>query len=172
MDTILQSWTQGKNVWGENGIEALWSASNARIYLGSNSEASFLTNLSRLIGNYCKDSQSVSSSNSGVSVSVGEKSQQMEIQSVSDLGALKAGTAWLLPSQAKPALVQMVPWYRGKIQRQRCQWVKSQLDSVWESGPIQRPRPRKLAGWGEFYGEALEKALEAQKLVKHSRGKS
>ncbi|GAA1979560.1 hypothetical protein GCM10009718_15440 [Isoptericola halotolerans] len=40
--TILQSWSQGVEVWGESGMKKLWSASNVKVYGGGVSEVAFL----------------------------------------------------------------------------------------------------------------------------------
>ena len=50
--TILQSWSQGVEVWGADGMRKLWSASNVKVYGGGVSEAAFLEDLSRTIGDY------------------------------------------------------------------------------------------------------------------------
>ncbi|MEK8229329.1 TraG/TraD/VirD4 family protein [Oerskovia sp. M15] len=34
LDTVLQSWSQGVEVWGESGMKKLWSASNVKVYGG------------------------------------------------------------------------------------------------------------------------------------------
>lgn len=60
--TILQSWSQGTEVWGEAGMTKLWSASNVHIYGGGASEVAFLEDMSRLIGGH--DRQVTSTSNS------------------------------------------------------------------------------------------------------------
>lgn len=36
--TILQSWSQGVEVWGESGMKRLWSASNFKVYGGGVAE--------------------------------------------------------------------------------------------------------------------------------------
>ena len=40
--TILQSWSQGVDVWGESGMKKLWSAANIKVYGGGVSETAFL----------------------------------------------------------------------------------------------------------------------------------
>ena len=34
--TILQSWSQGVDVWGQSGMRKLWSAANVAVYGGGN----------------------------------------------------------------------------------------------------------------------------------------
>ncbi len=50
--TILQSWSQGVQVWGRDGMRKLWSASNVAIYGGGVKEPEFLNELSQMIGDY------------------------------------------------------------------------------------------------------------------------
>ena len=37
--TILQSWSQGVEVWGRDGMRKLWSAPNIKVYGGGVAEA-------------------------------------------------------------------------------------------------------------------------------------
>ncbi len=48
--TILQSWSQGVDVWGREGMRKLWSAANVKVYGGGVHEREFLSELSELIG--------------------------------------------------------------------------------------------------------------------------
>ena len=48
MMTILQSWSQGVEVWGRDGMRKLWSAANVKVYGGGVSEVEFLSELSQL----------------------------------------------------------------------------------------------------------------------------
>lgn len=50
--SLFQSWSQGVDVFGREGMRKLWSASNTKVYLGGVSEAEFLRELSELIGDY------------------------------------------------------------------------------------------------------------------------
>src|SRR5690606_26881129 len=50
--TILQSWAQGVEVWGEHGIAKLWSSANIRVYGGGVSDSKFLGDLVQFIGEY------------------------------------------------------------------------------------------------------------------------
>lgn len=48
--TILQSWSQGVEVWGRDGMRKLWSAANIKVYGGGVAEAEFLNELAQLVG--------------------------------------------------------------------------------------------------------------------------
>jgi type IV secretory pathway TraG/TraD family ATPase VirD4 len=117
--TILQSWSQGEEVWGRAGMNKLWSASNVAIYAGGVKEEEFLERLSRLIGSYDKETRSVSRrSGSGGAWSTGsaQTSRQLtreRILEVDDLGALPKGRAVVLSSGNRPTLVKTIPWMVG-----------------------------------------------------------
>ncbi len=50
--TRLQSWSQGVDVWGREGMRKLWSAANIKVYGGGVSEKEFRDELSHLIGDF------------------------------------------------------------------------------------------------------------------------
>lgn len=106
--TILQSWSQGVEVWGERGMKKLWSASNIKVYGGNVSEVSFLEDLSKLIGSYDRISNSTSRGRGQRSVS--QQLQRERILDVDELGALPKGRAIVLSSGSRATLVRTVPW--------------------------------------------------------------
>lgn len=109
--TILQSWSQGVEVWGREGMRKLWSASNVAVYGGGVKEPEFLNELSQLVGDYDKHttSTSVGSNNRSVSRQV----QRERTLDVSDLGALPRGRAVVFASGAPATLIETVPWMKG-----------------------------------------------------------
>ncbi|MFD6095134.1 type IV secretory system conjugative DNA transfer family protein [Nocardiopsis flavescens] len=110
--TILQSWSQGVDVWGQSGMRKLWSASNIKVYGGGVSEVEFLNELSQLIGDHEVDRASVSGGRQGRSVSWQvDRQRTME---VSDLGSMPPGRAVVIASGTPPTLVETVPWMSGK----------------------------------------------------------
>ncbi|ONI79115.1 hypothetical protein BWI15_00020 [Kribbella sp. ALI-6-A] len=109
--TILQSWAQGVDCWGERGMEKLWSASNRRIYGGGVSDAAFLDRLSKLIGDHERLRSSTSTSKQGTSVS--RQLQREQIVDVAELAALPAGRAIVFSSGARATLIRSVPWMAG-----------------------------------------------------------
>jgi len=109
--TILQSWSQGVEVWGESGMKKLWSASNVKVYGGGVSEASFLEDLSRMIGDYDRLSSSTSHGRGHRSVS--QQLHRERILDVADLAAMPKGRAVVLASGSRPTLVRTVPWMSG-----------------------------------------------------------
>jgi type IV secretory pathway TraG/TraD family ATPase VirD4 len=109
--TILQSWSQGVEVWSLEGMRKLWSASNVKIYGGGVSEVGYLDELSRLIGQYSYINVSRSHSKHGSSSSRQENKD--EILSVADLTALPRLRAILLASGAPATMIETIPWMNG-----------------------------------------------------------
>jgi len=109
--TILQSWSQGVEVWGELGMRKLWSAANVCVYGGGVSETTFLEDLSKLIGDYDRVTTSLSRGRNQRSVS--RQLQRERILDVAALGALPKGRAIVLASGARPTLVRTLPWMSG-----------------------------------------------------------
>lgn len=111
VDTILQSWSQGVAIWGEEGMRKLWSAANIKVYGGGVSERDFLSQLSDLIGVQYQDSVQDSYGPGGSSRSVSRLAQQRPIADVAELASLPAGRAWVLSSGNRPVLVGLVPYW-------------------------------------------------------------
>lgn len=106
--TILQSWAQGMECWGERGMEKLWSAANIRVYGGGASDANFLERLSKLIGDYDILSSSVSYNKGERGTS--KQTQRHHIMEVSDLASMPPGRAVVFPSGIPATMVKTVPW--------------------------------------------------------------
>ncbi|PZQ86987.1 type IV secretory system conjugative DNA transfer family protein [Pseudoclavibacter helvolus] len=109
--TILQSWSQGVDVWGDSGMRKLWSASNVKVYGGGVSEDAFLESLSKLIGDYDRQASSVSSGRGGRSVN--QQLHRERILDVADLAAMPKGRAVVLSSGNRPTLIRTQPWMTG-----------------------------------------------------------
>jgi len=111
LDTVLQSWSQGVEVWGESGMKKLWSASNVKVYGGGVSEAAFLEDLSRVIGDYDRVASSTSTGRGHRTVS--RQLHRERILDVADLAAMPKGRAVVLASGARPTLIRTQPWMTG-----------------------------------------------------------
>jgi type IV secretory pathway TraG/TraD family ATPase VirD4 len=111
MMTILQSWSQGVEVWGRDGMRKLWSAANIKVYGGGVSEAEFLAELSQLVGDFDLSTTSVSHGRGGRSTNRAVRRER--ILDVADLGALPKGRAIVIASGAPAALVRTLPWMTG-----------------------------------------------------------
>lgn len=109
--TILQSWSQGVEVWGRDGMRKLWSAANVKVYGGGVAEAEFLGELSQLIGDYDLETRSTSHGRGGRSTQYATRRDR--VLEVADLAALPRGRAVLFASGAPATLVRTLPWMDG-----------------------------------------------------------
>ena len=112
VDTLLQSWSQGASVWGDSGMNKLWSAANVKAYGGGVSEDKFLQSLSNLIGVEYVDQVQTSSSRQGTSRSVSVGAAQRPIAPVSELMAMPPNRAWVLASGSPAVYVETVPYWK------------------------------------------------------------
>lgn len=103
MMTILQSWSQGVEVWGRDGMRKLWSAANVKVYGGGVSEVELLSEVSQLVGDYDLRQLSTSYGKGGRST------RRERVLEVSELGALPRGRALLIASGVPPTLIKTVP---------------------------------------------------------------
>ncbi|MBU6529696.1 type IV secretory system conjugative DNA transfer family protein [Streptomyces mayonensis] len=108
--TILQSYRQGVRVWGEAGMDALWSAATIKLIGSGIDDADFADKLSRLVGEHDVRTVSVSTSESGKSTSV--STRQERALPADAIRALPKGSALLLATGIRPALLDLKPWYR------------------------------------------------------------
>lgn len=113
--TILQSWSQGVDVWGESGMKKLWSAANIKVYGGGVSETAFLDDLAKLIGSYDRKTGSVSINQGGGrgGRQVSHQLTRERILDVDELAAMPKGRAVVLASGARPTLIRTQPWMAG-----------------------------------------------------------
>ena len=108
---ILQSWSQGVEVWGRDGMKKLWSAANVKVYGGGVAEVEFLSELSQLVGDFDLNTTSVSHGRGGRSTNRAVRRER--ILDVADLTALPKGRAVVFASGTKTTLVKRVPWMEG-----------------------------------------------------------
>lgn len=132
MLTILQNWAQGEEVWGQKGMEKLWSAANIKVYGGGVDDPTFLRRISDLIGPYeqITKTQSVGRGSRSVSSGVQEKT----ILTVAELRAMPQGRAVLFASGAPSALIKPQPWYTGPDK----DTIQASIDA---HGPSRRREP-------------------------------
>ncbi|MDF3291889.1 TraM recognition domain-containing protein [Streptomyces sp. RB6PN23] len=114
--TILQSYRQGVRVWGEAGMDALWSAATIKVIGSGIDDADFADKLSRLVGEHEVQTVSTSNSESGQSTSVSMRTEK--ILPADEIRALPKGSALLLATGIRPALLDLKPWYRESNAKQ------------------------------------------------------
>ena len=109
--TILQSYQQGVAVWGEPGMAALWGASTKKVIGAGIDDPRHARDLATLVGQHDVPVVSVSygDGRTGQQVSL----RRQEILEPADIRALPPGTALLLATGARPALISLRPWYTG-----------------------------------------------------------
>jgi type IV secretory pathway TraG/TraD family ATPase VirD4 len=111
--TILQSWSQGVEVWGRDGMNKLWSAATVKCCGSGVSEVEFLDGLSRLIGDFDLQTRSVTYSGGAGGRSVGHQVRRERILDVAALTALPRGRMVVLSSGSRPTLARAIPWMEG-----------------------------------------------------------
>ncbi|WP_435124615.1 type IV secretory system conjugative DNA transfer family protein [Actinacidiphila sp. bgisy144] len=108
--TILQSYRQGQKVWGDAGMDAMWSASTVKIIGSGIDDPDFADKLSRLIGDHDVKTTSTSHSESGKSTSVSMR--QERILPADAIRALPKGSALCFATGLRAAMLDLRPWYR------------------------------------------------------------
>ncbi|MFD5320028.1 type IV secretory system conjugative DNA transfer family protein [Streptomyces sp. NPDC127098] len=108
--TILQSYRQGQRVWGDTGMDALWSASTIKIIGSGIDDPDFADKLSRLIGDHEVETLSHSHSEQGRSTSISTRTER--ILPPDRIRALPKGQGLLLATGLPVALLTLKPWYQ------------------------------------------------------------
>lgn len=106
---ILQSYKQGAAVWGDKGMDKMWSAANVKVYGGGVDDVDFLTDLSKRIGHVDLLRTSVSfGGKQGRSTQ--RQYESVEITAPSDLGDMPLGRIIVIAGGAKPVLATPRMW--------------------------------------------------------------
>jgi type IV secretory pathway TraG/TraD family ATPase VirD4 len=107
--TILQSYRQGQKVWGDAGMDAMWSAATVKVIGSGIDDPDFADKLSRLIGDHDVETTSTSTSDSGKSTSVSMR--QERILPPDAIRSLAKGSALLFATGLRAAMLTLRPWY-------------------------------------------------------------
>jgi type IV secretory pathway TraG/TraD family ATPase VirD4 len=110
--TILQSYPQGVNVWGEQGMGALWSAATVKLVGAGIDDAKLAEDLSRLVGEHDVPVGSLTRDGSGLA-SWQTSTRRQRVLEPAQIRSLDKGTALLLATGIPVALVRLLPWYEG-----------------------------------------------------------
>ncbi|MFI6130614.1 type IV secretory system conjugative DNA transfer family protein [Micromonospora sp. NPDC051141] len=108
--TLLQSYRQGVRVWGEAGMDALWSAATVKLLGAGLDDADFVDKVARLVGQHDVRTPTYSRSRDGGSRSVSYRQEQ--VLPADRIRALPKGTALLLATGVRPAVIRLRPWYK------------------------------------------------------------
>ncbi|MFE3441386.1 TraG/TraD/VirD4 family protein, partial [Streptomyces sindenensis] len=107
--TILQSYRQGVRVWGEAGMDALWSAATIKALGAGLDDAEFAEKVSRLLGEHKVAETSVSHGSTGRSVSTSRRRER--VMEAAEIRALPKGRALLLATGVRVGMIRLRPWY-------------------------------------------------------------
>ena len=117
----LQSWSQGVDCWGREGMRKLWGAANIRVYGGGTHEAEFLEDVSRICGDWDAPATSLSTARGGNGTASARtytaSTKRERILDVSTLGALPASRAVVMLSGTYPLVVRKVAWHHNKAHK-------------------------------------------------------
>ena len=169
--TLLQSWSQGAQVWGQTGMRKLWGACNVRVYGGGAAEEEFLSDLEKLIGDYNRlvASPSAVRAPGGGSTSTSWQLTPTPILTVADLAALPArpdhrhalrrpagarGARLLVEHPAKPQQIrESIATYDPPQVLARRHAQPAQEDAVDDAG-VSASQQRRIARRGGAAGRA------------------
>ena len=109
--TILQTFQQGTTVWGDRGMGTLWGAATVKLIGAGGDDPRFAADVSTLIGEHDVATLALTRDATGhLSRQVSVRRQR--IMGPEDVRSLARGTAILLASGARPAMLQLNPWFR------------------------------------------------------------
>ncbi|MEV4210201.1 TraM recognition domain-containing protein [Micromonospora sp. NPDC049662] len=108
--TILQSYRQGTRVWGEQGMDALWSAATVKLVGAGIDDARFAEDLSRLVGEHDVTVSSRTRDGKG-HTSYQTSVRRQRILDPAQIRALPKGSALLFATGVKVAMLNLLPWY-------------------------------------------------------------
>ena len=139
--TILQSYRQGTRVWGELGMDALWSASTVKIIGPGLDDARLAEDISRLVGDHDIAVRSITRGTGQLTQSTSLRRQR--ILGPEAVRALPRGTALLLATGCRPAMITLLPWY----DRPRAPDIAAAIDRA-EYGLVDRATASARPGGG------------------------
>ena len=145
--TILQSYEQGVTVWGEHGMAALWGAATKKIIGAGVDSPRLARDLATLVGQHDVPVRTLNYGDGRVSESVSLRRQ--DILEPAAIRALPPGTALLLATGIKPALIHLAPWYtspRAAAITKACRAAQEEI----RHGAIQADPGSRTATSGEL----------------------
>lgn len=109
-DTVLQSYAQGVEVWGEQGMKKLWSAASIVVIGPGHKDYRFLDELAHLIGTHTEQQRSVSHGGGDRGRSISTQTVEKQTITAAELAALPFGRMIVLATGRRPILARMVRW--------------------------------------------------------------
>nr|WP_198151456.1 type IV secretory system conjugative DNA transfer family protein [Kibdelosporangium sp. MJ126-NF4]CEL15630.1 FIG01122190: hypothetical protein [Kibdelosporangium sp. MJ126-NF4] len=162
--TLLQSYRQGSRVWGDAGMDALWSAATIKLLGAGLDDADFVEKVSKLVGQHDVSTMSYSHGKEGTTRS---RSYRLDPVLAPDrIRALPKGTALLLATGVRPALIRLRPWYKesnaGPISAAAAREVEAitmRASQKWTDNgtarrrPMDRPTDRPVDQYSDQYSD-------------------
>ncbi|MFJ7291085.1 type IV secretory system conjugative DNA transfer family protein [Streptomyces collinus] len=156
--TLLQSYRQGARVWGEVGMDALWSAATVKLLGAGLDDADFVQKISTLVGQHDVRTPTVSRGKEGTSRSYSYR--QEAVLPPDRIRALPKGTALLLATGVKPALIRLRPWYKEPGAAAISAAAKAETAAITERAARRLPSgPRAVPGLPGPQGVPLSKQV-------------
>jgi type IV secretory pathway TraG/TraD family ATPase VirD4 len=137
--TILQSYQQGVSVWGEPGMAALWGAATRKVIGAGIDDPRLARDLATLVGRHDVHVRSASYGDGRASEQISLRRQ--DILQPADIRALPAGTALLLATGARPALIRLRPWYAGPDARRISEAIAQAQAAMQQAARQAQPPP-------------------------------
>ena len=112
--TLLQSWSQGAQVWGPNGMRKLWGAANIRVYGGGVGRTRVPLKpreADRRIQPRRRQPQPPAHATRATSTSTSWQLTPTPILTIAELAALPRDRIIVLPSGAPAVLARPIPWW-------------------------------------------------------------
>lgn len=110
---MLQSWAQGVDVWGSDGMAKLWGAAAVRVYGGGGTEARTIDDFALAAGTFEANTASTSHQIPRMKGSFSRGSRAEAILHPSDVANLPRGRLLIQLSGQRPILARSVPWTEG-----------------------------------------------------------
>ncbi|GII34613.1 type IV secretory system conjugative DNA transfer family protein [Planotetraspora mira] len=129
--TILQSYEQGVTVWGEAGMAAIWGAATRKVIGAGVDSPRLARDLATLVGQHDVPVRSVSYADGRASEQISLRRQ--DILEPAAIRALSPGSALLLATGGRPALISLLPWYRSR-DADRIQACRERLERLITEG--------------------------------------
>lgn len=145
--TLLQSYRQGARVWGDAGMDALWSAATVKLLGAGLDDADFVEKISKLVGQHDVSTVSVSKSKDGSSRSVSYRQEQ--VLPPDKIRALPKGTALLLATGVRPALIRLRPWYKEPNAGPISAAAKAEVEAITERAALAWSKVALTKGAGD-----------------------
>jgi type IV secretory pathway TraG/TraD family ATPase VirD4 len=135
--TILQSYEQGITVWGEHGMATLWGAATKKIIGAGVDSPRLARDLATLVGQHDVPVRTLSYGDGRASESVTLRRQ--DILEPAAIRALPPGTALLLATGIRPALIRLTPWYASPRAAQISAALTAAQDQIRDQANLTSP---------------------------------